>query len=108
MFLFCEVKIIPNGKSIKVDAYQRMVNVKPNRYFVNFFLNCEGDYDILKPLHEFLKNPIETDLETILSDCLEEWRIAVKNDYESQQEDEYISEHLIANEYEFTEEGERY
>lgn len=66
-----------------------------------------GDYDILQPILDFLKNPQDNiTFEDLLSDCLASWRIAVKNDYESQQSDEYIKECLEINEYEFTEDGE--
>ncbi len=64
------------------------------------------DEDILEPIKNFLKNPDnQTSLNDILSDCLESWLIACKNDYESWLSEEVIIEDIEANKYEFTIDG---
>jgi hypothetical protein len=66
------------------------------------------DDNILEPIYQFLKNPKDNiNFEDLMKDCLESWIQACRNDYEYQQSNEYISEHLEANEYEFDEEGNR-
>jgi hypothetical protein len=67
------------------------------------------DYDILKPLYDFIKTPNDSEtLEDILYDCLQSWVYACQDDYETQRSFEYVSEFLDANNFEFTENGELY
>ena len=66
------------------------------------------DNDILDPIYNFIKKPDESTLEDLLYDCLQSWVFACRNDYEYQQSDEYITEEILANEYEFTADGEMY
>lgn len=67
---------------------------------------CVG-YDILKPLHDFIKKPNNSDtFESLLNDCLESWLDSCHKDYEYSQSDEAITETIEANEYYFDEEGE--
>jgi len=65
-----------------------------------------GDYDILKPLVDFMKKPNSSTVYEVLESCLESWLNGIEADYESTLEDEYIIERL--SEYEFTEKGEIY
>jgi len=66
------------------------------------------DYAILEPLADFITfkkfHPFTT-LESVLSDCLHAFIAEVQEDYENQQEEEYIAEHCEANNYEFDEYG---
>ena len=65
-----------------------------------------GDYSLLKPILDFVKTPNETtDLEDIINDCVEGWRIDWEKDMEFANSDENIIETIEANEYEFTENG---
>lgn len=71
-----------------------------------FFTGFCGDEDLIDPIREFMLKPTEkTSFADLLSACLESWLVAVRRDYESQQEDEYIAEYLTANEYEYLENG---
>jgi len=64
------------------------------------------DNEILDPIYQFLKSPKENvTFEDLLNDCLQSWLSACQKDYEATQEDEYIIEHLEANDYDFTIDG---
>lgn len=64
------------------------------------------DDDILQPIYDFLKSPKEhITFEDLLGDCLESWVIACKNDCEHCESDEYITDMIEANDYEFNENG---
>lgn len=74
-----------------------------------------GDQDFIQPLLDFVncpdsgwngtrKNCTYNDL---LNECFDEGLAGIINDLEHQESDEYIEEQIQANEYEFTEEGER-
>jgi RecG-like helicase len=66
------------------------------------------DEDILEPIYKFLESPDNRTFESLLEECLESWRIAWEKEMEYESSDEYISETIIANEYDFTEDGEMY
>ena len=109
-----------NEKDIKEHVRLKTKKLSNGRYFQSYYSKIEkdnscvltgfcGDNDILSPIYEFLKNPKESvTFADVLSDCLETWLKGVRNDYESQQSDEYISDHLEANDYDFTEDGKIY
>ena len=64
------------------------------------------DMDILNPIYQHIAKPCpSTTIEDILNDCLQSWLLACKNDYEDSMSFEAISDTLIANDYEFTEDG---
>ena len=66
-----------------------------------------ADEDLLAPIRAIKEgeNPLRID---ILQECLDSWLSGFNADIESQQSDEYIADHIIANEYEFTIDGKRY
>jgi len=64
------------------------------------------DMDILEPIYKHIARPCpSTTIEDILNSCLQSWLLACKNDYEGSMSFEAISDTLIANDYEFTEDG---
>lgn len=67
------------------------------------------DYAILKPIFDYLEKPnMNTTFEGLMEDCLQSWLKSCSEDYEYHFSDEYIAEEIEENEYEFTEEGEKY
>ena len=66
-----------------------------------------GDYDILQPILDFMKNPEdEKSLSELLKECVDSWVDGYQKDMEFQLSDEYQIDHIESNEYEFTEDGE--
>ncbi len=64
---------------------------------------------ILKPIYEFLERPIKgVTFSDLLDDCFDAWIKGCNDDIEHQNSDEYIAEHLEANDYEFTSDGNTY
>lgn len=69
------------------------------------------DDSLLQPMYEFLEGKLRPDydkyqdFENLINDCFE----SLKNDIDSEEsammEDDYIIDHIEANEYEFTEDG---
>lgn len=66
------------------------------------------DESLLDPLRAFLKKPGLTTFGDMLTDCLDAWGKACRDDCAWQATDENVDESIRANEYEFTEEGERF
>lgn len=66
-----------------------------------------GDCDLFDPIAKYEKTPVKIpDLRQVFYECLQSWVYAACRDYEWQQSDEYIAEHMEANEWEFLECGE--
>lgn len=73
--------------------------------------NCQftgvcWDECLLDGIAEFMRKPYSTDFESLLYSCCEDLRTAVENEIDYQNSDEAIAESIIANEYEFTYQGE--
>lgn len=67
------------------------------------------DDDILDPIYKFLRGEdLTLTFEELIQDCFHSWIRACNNDVEHQNSDEYISENLEINEYDFTENGKQY
>ena len=67
------------------------------------------DNEILAPIFDFMRKPNNnTSFKDLLNDCFEAWVTACNNDIDSQNSDEYISENLESNDYEYTEDGEEF
>jgi len=64
------------------------------------------DNEILDPIYQFLDSPRNINFLELLEECFDAWVMACNQEIESQDSDEYIADHLEANNYEFTEEGE--
>lgn len=66
-----------------------------------------GDYDIMKPLGEFMARPrISLNLHDLIQDCFESWCKGLQGDYDHWQSPEGILEDIEANQITFTEKGE--
>ena len=65
------------------------------------------DDDMLKPIYDFLelRNFDTTNFEDLLNSCFDAMRKTLKDEEEYMYTDEYISEEIISNDYEFTENG---
>lgn len=61
-----------------------------------------ADYDLRRPIYDFLKSKSDMDFSELMEECLESFLESWKSDMEYQDSDEYISEHLQANDYDFT------
>ena len=66
------------------------------------------DEDILDPIRNFMLRPGKDNYEQLLQDCINSAEISANNAVEWENSSEYISETLIANDYDFTKEGEMY
>lgn len=66
-----------------------------------------GDDDFLRPLRTFVARPRKgTTLRDLVRECCDSWVAACAADIRFQSSDEYVSEHIIANGYEFLKNGE--
>ena len=66
------------------------------------------DNSILEPIYDFLKKPYNTDFESLLNDCLNNWLIACENDYEYWNSAECIINEIESNDYQFLDNGNIY
>jgi hypothetical protein len=66
------------------------------------------DYSLCKPIEEFLNKPDSSNFKDLLESCFDAWVKACNEDVEWQQSDEYITDILVSNEYEFEEDGTRF
>lgn len=65
---------------------------------------CIG-YDLLQPIHDFLKKPDGRDLHELMNDCVLACVESAQRDWEDQNTFERFKENCEANEYIFDEEG---
>lgn len=64
------------------------------------------DDTILGPVYKFLSNPqSNTTFKELMEDCFSEWVKGANENIEDQNSDDYITETIRANEYEFTKDG---
>lgn len=68
---------------------------------------CMDDY-ILQPVYNAMHKPYPGIFEDLISECVQAYETAVENDHAYQDSLEYCAETCEANEYEFTEDGNRY
>lgn len=69
------------------------------------FTGVTWDECLLDGIAEFMRRPYKTDFESLLESCCEDLRIAVESEIEYQNSDEQIAESILANEHEFTDQG---
>ena len=63
------------------------------------------DYEILKPIYDFLKSPDDTTLHELMDRCLDGFFKACRDDMEYQLSEEAFAESCEANNYEFLSDG---
>lgn len=64
-----------------------------------------GDESFLQPFRQFLKKPDNRTFSDLITEAIETVLQDIENDYDYQNSDEYIAEHLTCNNYEYTESG---
>jgi hypothetical protein len=72
------------------------------------FTGVTSDIDFLAPMIKWLNAPDKhTTFKELIDECIESVLCAMERDYDYQNTDEYITEEIINNGYEFTENGNR-
>lgn len=121
-YSLCCGNCTPNHISFNANNYDMqadsLVGIRAFKYLHNNYANeienfwqakVTGycfDCDIIKPLVDFMKRPdAEVTLQDLYQACFDAFCTAWYDDIEYQNSDEYISETLQINEYEFTEDG---
>lgn len=66
------------------------------------------DESLLDPLRKFIKKPTGDSFKDLLEECISTLKQDLENEEEAMNEDDYISEEIRANDYEFTKEGKRF
>lgn len=67
------------------------------------------DMDFLDPIYNFIAAPDKsTNFDEVIKDCFDSLRKSIENEIEAMQENEYITEEIEANDYEFTADGKMY
>lgn len=97
----------------KGKYYSKWINgeCKSRRSKVIFAKDCNltgfcADFDILKPMYEFLEKPINsTTLENLITLCKVSFETALENDIEYHDSDEALIEHCLENDILFTANG---
>ncbi|MGD2065632.1 MAG: hypothetical protein PVI43_00500 [Candidatus Bathyarchaeota archaeon] len=64
-----------------------------------------ADYSLLNPILDFVEKPDSQDIEDIINDSIESFRIDWEQDIEYQNSDEAIKESILINEHEFYSDG---
>lgn len=68
-----------------------------------------GDYDILKPIADFIAKPNQsTNFEGLINECFESWAKGIQADYEHWLSEEAIKEDIEIGGYVFTDNGRIY
>lgn len=65
------------------------------------------DDEILEPIYKFLDKPRDINFKDLLEECFNAWVKAGNSDIEDQNSDEYITDTITSNDYEFTKDGKR-
>jgi hypothetical protein len=93
-------------KGIKGDFYQLYSKyMRESEY--DGLTGCYTDYGIMAPVYEFLKNPKkDTTFRDLINECFENFASDCEKAIEWESSDEFKTEEIQANEYEFTESGE--
>lgn len=98
-------------KVLSYDIRQKFKALSQTRYEYNLVTGYCDDFCYQKALFELvdkMKRGNKVNLETFFDILCEHFAKAVDREIEEQNSDEYISEHLIINEYEFYEDGSVY
>jgi hypothetical protein len=85
------------------DRYSKILYVETGCPFTGY---C-GDENFMDVFRKFIKTPDNSTFFELLEDAVNNALQGLVEDCENQQSDEYIAEHIEANEYEFTGDGNR-
>ena len=93
----------PNKGKFSISYYS---NIQKESKNCNLTGMCYDD-DMMKPIYDFLELRTfgSTNFEDLLNDCFDAMRKTLKDEEDYMYTDEYISEEILANEYEYTESG---
>lgn len=100
----------------------REIKSGPNKgkFYASVFSNCQterdynltgvySDYDILKPIYEFLEKPCKhTNFLNLINECGESWAKGFENNIEHENSEEFIIESLLCRDQDYTEDGQEY
>jgi hypothetical protein len=88
-----------------LEYHGKVVDVKGN----GLTGSCT-DYGLLEPMWAVIEKRNDQDLtyEQLLKYCLTNWADEYRKDIEAQDEDEYVDDCIVANDYEFYEDGSAY
>lgn len=109
------------NQHVKFELYidyiiEEMRGVRLWKYFNNQLVmpdlsgNCPFtgycfDEVLLDKIRDFMKRPWDTDYQELMQDCIDDFCKAYADDVDYQYSDEAVEESIIANEYEFDEDG---
>lgn len=93
--------------AVGMNAKHRNSKIFLDRFGCPLTGYCMDD-DIIAPLFDFMDKPTNQNFKELLEDCFDEWIKACNTDIEWQNSDEYITEELVNNGYEFEEDGTKY
>jgi len=98
--------ILYTPKVYEVDKKKRRSRVILEETSCPFTGYCMDD-DILQPIRDFMKKPVGFKFDTLMDACGDAWGKSAQEDLAWIMADEQVDETIMANEYEFTVEGER-
>jgi hypothetical protein len=101
-----EIKSGPNKGLFYSAYYSNICKVAKN---CNLTGMCYDD-DMMQPIYDFLELRTfnSTNLQDLFNECFNEMRNTLEREEDYMQSEEYITENIEANEYEFTEEGNKF
>lgn len=108
------VDTFPNGNKIPVSKEHPIGQRHVLRYSKVIIENScvltgyGMDEDILQPMYKFIDKPDDRNFKDLIEDCLHSWATACDKDYDHCNSMEYFIDHAQGNDYEFTEDGERF
>jgi hypothetical protein len=86
------------------NNYDLKTLLSGNCPFTGYYL----DESLVDPIRKFMKKPDSRSFQDLIDDCLTQWATDVVKDIEHYYSEESAIESIIANEYEFTENGRIY
>lgn len=110
----------PHSRHRMVKNIEISRGTNKGKFYALVYSNCQteqscnltgvySDESILQPLYNFLEAPDKnTTFADLMEECGNAWAAAFSESIEEENSDEYISDILINNDYEYTEEGEQY
>jgi len=101
-----KIKSGPNKGKISVSYYSNIFVEENNCNLTGMCYDC----DMMQPIYDFLelRNFDSTNFEDLLNNCFDAMQKTLKDEEEYMYTDEYISEEIESNDYDFTENGKRY